>query len=206
MCRKISIILILHFLLLINFKYEDVTVSNKTDPYLLLVNKENSLKSDYVPDNLIIISDISYIIRNDETMMLDNEVYLHFLLMYHDALSKGLELTIFSAYRSYQKQESLWNKNPNIYLVAKPGFSEHQTGLAIDISRKDVGLTNHFMDTNEYKYLINNAHKYGFIIRYPKNKQHITGYVFEPWHIRYVGIKHSTIIYKKKLTLEEYLS
>ena len=89
---------------------------------------------------------------------------------------------------------------------ARAGHSEHQTGLAIDISRRDIGLTSNFMFTNEYLYLKNNAHRFGFINRYPMDKEIITGYLFEPWHYRFVGVDIATEIYLNNITLEEYLA
>ena len=79
-------------------------------------------------------------------------------------------------------------------------------GLALDVSTPSIGLTKHLGEYKEGKWLHDNAHKYGFIIRYPKNKTHITGYIYEPWHIRYVGEEHAKIIYTKNITLEEYLN
>ena len=139
-------------------------------------------------------------------MLINIEVYYNYLLLYNEAFENDLELTIFSGYRSFEKQEKIWSNNPNENYVAKPGYSEHQTGLAIDVSRKDIGLTKNFKNTKEYQYLKNNAYKYGFIIRYPEDKEYITGYLFEPWHLRYVGEDIAKEIYEHNLTLEEYLS
>lgn len=179
---------------------------NSLDNYLILVNKDHPLEKNYVPSDLVCIHTVDFIKRENETMMLNSTAFISYLSMYEDALKHDLELTIFSAYRSFEKQETLWNNNPNENYVARAGHSEHQTGLAIDISRKDIGLTLNFMETEEYKYLVNNAHLYGFINRYPLDKEMITGYLFEPWHFRYVGIDVATTIYTNNLTLEEYLS
>ena len=106
--------------------------------------------------------------------------------------------------QKYQKQETLWNTAPtfdNMYL-AVPGFSEHHTGLALDISNLEDGLTKN--NNKTYEYLRNNAHKFGFILRYPKGKEWITGYAYEPWHYRFVGIDAAKIIYEEGLTFEEY--
>ena len=110
---------------------------------------------------------------------------------------------MFSAYRSYEKQEILYILN-NDQLTAKPGFSEHQTGLCVDISKRDIGLTNELEYSLLYKEINKICYKYGFILRYPKNKEDITGYPFEAWHYRYVGKNIATIIYENNLTLEEY--
>ena len=116
-------------------------------------------------------------------------------------------------YKLYKNQEDTYNLYLKTYgkkyaesYVTHPGFSEHQTGLAIDISRRDIGLTSNFMFTNEYLYLKNNAHRFGFINRYPMDKEIITGYLFEPWHYRFVGVDIATEIYLNNITLEEYLA
>ena len=133
--------------------------------------------------------------------------------MFHAAEKKNVILCGVSGYRSYERQKSIYNRNVALHgkkatdaLSAKPGSSEHQTGLTIDVSASSVSylLTQRFADTKEGKWLAKNAHKYGYIVRYPKGKSKITGYSYEPWHIRYVGVTVATYLYKNKLTLEEY--
>lgn len=131
------------------------------------------------------------------------------------AKKDGFEFDAFSTYRSYDRQKELYDayvardgKEKADTYSARPGYSEHQTGLAFDIG--EVGKTedyanDHFGETAGGKWLSKNAHKYGFIIRYPEGKTDITGYKFESWHYRYVGTKIATEIYKNKSTLEEYL-
>lgn len=207
MYKKLSIIILLLFtLLLYPVQEHEIITSSEYSQFLILVNKEKPLSKDYIPNDLIQIENVPYIIRKGETMLINIDAYYSYLLLYNDALENDLELTIFSGYRSYEKQEKIWDNNPNEYYVAKPGYSEHQTGLAIDVSRKDTGLTKNFKDTKEYQYLTNNAYKYGFIIRYPEHKEHITGYLFEPWHLRYVGEDIAKVIHENNFTLEEYLS
>jgi len=87
---------------------------------------------------------------------------------------------------------------------ARPGHSEHQTGLAIDIMGSNEDY-NKFEESVEFEWMKNNAHLYGFILRYPKGKENITGFKYEPWHYRYIGKKVATIIYNENITLEEYL-
>lgn len=184
-------------------------VSSTNNIFLILVNKENPLSKNYQPIDLVELNEqdnIDYIKRENEKMYINKEALFHYKLLYEEALSKGFELTIFSGYRSYEKQEILFNKNKDLRYLAPPGCSEHQTGLALDISTRNIGLTTNFTYTKEYQFLVNNAYKYGFIIRYPETKENITGYYFEPWHFRYIGVEHSTKIQKKNLTLEEYLS
>ena len=127
--------------------------------------------------------------------------------MQADAKALGLNIPLVSGYRSYETQENLYNKyvkkdgekKANTY-SAKPGESEHQTGLAFDIGSVDRSFAN----TIEAKWLAENAYLYGFIIRYPKDKEEITGYNYEPWHLRYVGQELAKYLKKNNLTLEEY--
>jgi D-alanyl-D-alanine carboxypeptidase len=126
----------------------------------------------------------------------------------------GKKIMSVSGFRSYDYQKGLYNryvkrdgeKKASMY-SAKPGHSEHQTGLAFDIGGVDKKhwATDSFADTEEAKWLKDNAHRYGFILRYPKGKTDITGYKYEPWHFRYIGVEHATKVYENNLTLEEYL-
>ncbi len=128
--------------------------------------------------------------------------------MFAAAKKDGLYLYVASGFRSYSTQEGLYNNYVNRDGVAeadrysaRPGHSEHQTGLAFDINRPDSS----FVGTPEAKWLAANCHKFGFIIRYPKGKEDVTGYMYEPWHIRYLGVKTAKAVYKSGLCLEEYL-
>lgn len=132
-----------------------------------------------------------------------------------DGNSTGLQFVIRSGYRSYEEQQSLYNsyvardgKEAADKYSAEPGHSEHQTGLTYDVgsqaSANDFRIS--FGDTPEGKWLADNAHKYGFIIRYPEGKEDITGYQYEPWHIRYVGKQLAARLYSQQLTLEEYFN
>ena len=128
--------------------------------------------------------------------------------MQSDAKVLGLDLSLISGYRSYTKQEKLFNeyvkkdgvKKANTY-SAKPGQSEHQTGLAFDIGSVDSSFEN----TSEAKWIQQNAHLYGFIVRYPKDKIDVTGYIYEPWHVRYLGKDVASKVKESGLALEEYL-
>ncbi len=128
--------------------------------------------------------------------------------MKSEAIQSNISLWIVSGFRSYQTQESIFNRNIGLYgeetantFSAKPGQSEHQTGLAFDINSTRWA----FAESREAKWLAENCWKYGFIIRYPKGKEDITGYVYEPWHIRYVGKEQAQKIKDSGLCLEEYL-
>ncbi|MEB8307617.1 M15 family metallopeptidase [Staphylococcus xylosus] len=134
-------------------------------------------------------------------------------LMINDADKQGFQLTIISGFRSYLKQMRLFKmyvqrdglKKAQLY-SAKPGFSEHQTGLAFDVATRGLqeSAKELFQYTEESKWLKDNAHNYGFIIRYPEGKAHITQFMYEPWHLRYLGKKDAKEIKNSNLTLEEY--
>ena len=128
---------------------------------------------------------------------------------------EGFELVAFSGFRSYEYQKTLYDryvsrdgKDAADRYSARPGYSEHQTGLAFDIgekSQEDLWLTSAFGETKAGQWLVNNTHKYGFILRYPKGKEDITGFMYESWHFRYLEGDTATKVYEAGVTLEEYL-
>lgn len=176
---------------------EDNKYSAITSP-TILVNKKFLLNKNYFPNDLKII-EIDHIKRDYDVLI--NKIVEDKTKKLFEFLN--CQFTIFSAYRSYNTQELLYLNSTDL-LVAEPGASEHQTGLAVDISLREIGLTYELENTAFYSLLYNNSYKFGFILRYPKNKETITGIPFEPWHFRYVGETISTIIYNEKITLEEY--
>lgn len=136
---------------------------------------------------------------------INSDAYSAFLRMKEES---GFDMTIVSGYRSYEKQEStfkFWCDRDGyeaaVMYSAKPGHSEHQTGLAIDVT----SIETDYAETEEGRWLAENCHKYGFIIRYPENKTDITGYVYEPWHIRYLGESTAKLVHDSSLCLEEFL-
>ena len=164
--------------------------------------------------NNILVANKDFGIPKNFASGLNDELLEAFNQMKSDAKEEGIILNIRSGFRSYETQETLYNN----YIArdglekasrysAKPGYSEHQTGLAIDITTEDttISIGDWFNDTKQAEWLYNNAYKYGFILRYPKGKEHITGYKYESWHYRYVGIEHSKNFAMNDLTLEEYL-
>ncbi|NLP30760.1 MAG: M15 family metallopeptidase [Clostridiales bacterium] len=180
---------------------------------LILVNKQNHLEADYKPDDL---EPIRYYAsdRSSGSRFMRAEAAEHFHKLVEAAKEEGYEIVMTTAYRSYSFQKILWDnyvaregEEAANRFSARPGQSEHQTGLAVDISSPSVNyaLTEDFADTDEGIWIAENAHKFGFIIRFPQGKEHITGYLYEPWHLRYVGEKVATRIYEQELTLEEYL-
>ncbi len=178
--------------------------SDKTGNSFPFVNKTYYLSKDFIPDNLVLV-DLPKINRVNQQMLIEQNTLENYHKLYEELVNQGLELVIFSAYRSYNYQIGIFQNAKNKSYVALPGHSEHQTGFALDVSRLDIGLTEYFENTYEFEYLINNAHKYGFILRYPKGKENITGYSYEPWHFRFVGKEIATFIYNNNLTLEEYI-
>lgn len=186
--------------------YKNIKDIKNPNDKLVLVNKNNKLKNDFIPDDLIKL-DLKY---SNEEKYLKKEAALSFYKLSEDAKKKGYRIIVVSAYRSYTYQEKLFDyyvkeKGLNYALncSAKPGHSEHQTGLAIDVegSNFDYDL---FEQSIEFDWMKKNAYKYGFILRYPKGKEHITGFKYEPWHYRYVGEKVAKYIYENNLTFEEY--
>lgn len=184
--------------------YTDSVCVNKFS-YDMLINKHRFLSKDFVPENLEKINS-EYSNGND---LKANKVAVNaFIAMAQDASHNGLSLVINSAYRSYSEQERIVDTYKNLYgddyvnkYVARPGYSEHQTGLSFDIGSKNSNI---FSNSKEYQWILNNSYKYGFIHRFPKNAEDITGISNEPWHFRYVGKKIAKIIYENKMTLEEY--
>lgn len=190
-------------------------IHNPNNP-LVLVNKTNSLPDGYTPADLIRPA-VPFPFGEEklEKSYLRAEAAHALEKMFAEAKKNGIELYAVSGYRSYERQTVLFEaeikrvgKEKAVQAVAVPGSSEHQTGLAIDISSKsvDLGLTEDFGTVKEGIWLKNNAHRFGFIIRYPKGKESITQYQYEPWHFRYVGEKAAAEIQGKNLTLEEYFT
>ncbi|HHX80602.1 MAG TPA: M15 family metallopeptidase [Acholeplasmataceae bacterium] len=175
---------------------------------LVLVNKCYYLEKDFVPEGLVLIDDykLPHYDRPGDEIRLKKIVLEKLKLMFEEAKSNDHSFVVYSGYRNYQKQEYLYYEvyGENDALSARPGFSEHQTGYAVDISTATAGLTRHFEKTAAFKWLKENAYRFGFILRFPKGKEHLTGYEYEPWHFRYVGI-HATEIHLKEITLEEYI-
>ncbi|HHU51034.1 MAG TPA: M15 family metallopeptidase [Firmicutes bacterium] len=179
----------------------------------VLVNKELVLSAEYVPQDLV-VPNIPFSFTEDlPKRKMRQEAARAVEMLFTQAEHDGLQLTSVSAYRSYLRQQEIFTHNSKVRgeteankVSARPGESEHQTGLAIDVSAPavDYQLIEEFGETKEGRWLRENAHKYGFIIRYPKGKEETTGYQYEPWHIRYVGREAALVIAAKRLTLEEY--
>ena len=186
--------------------YTDTIPSINLNTNYLLVNKFNYLGSDYIPNNLELL-DNSYA---KSGIYLVKEAKDNIERLIDKAKNDGMNIRVISAYRSYSYQENLYNnyvKNDGVELAdtysARPGYSEHQTGLVVDVTRAFDNFNN-FENTNEYNWMLENAANYGFILRYPKDKENITTYSFEAWHYRYVGVELAQKIKASNLTFDEY--
>ena len=187
-----------------NPEYTNPTIVNKFDKNML-VNKHFKLNKEFKVPDLVKI-DKKY--TDEDNIMMNKEAYEQYKKMSDDLEKSGLNIYITTAYRSYDEQKELCDYFKKLYgdeyvkkYVAQPGFSEHQTGLAIDIAsvRKNT-----FASSKEYKWMIKNAYKYGYILRYKKEYQEETGFKSEAWHYRYVGVDIAKDIHNKEMSYEEY--
>ena len=174
---------------------------------LILVNKFNYLSSDFIPSDLTSVS-LSYAYEGQKAI---KEVVDAYHDMASNAKEADIQLLVNSSFRDYQKQESVYKdfyySNGISYAdkyAARAGYSEHQTGLCLDIFTSGESNTENFDETKAFEWLSKNAHKYGFILRYPKAKEYLTGYEYESWHYRYLGKEVATKVYESGLTYDEY--
>ncbi len=187
--------------------YEHVQKTDTNKENIMLVNKYYALDKDFAFDDLVDVS-IQHCYGNQK---IREEVYDKFKQMFNDAKKENLTIIINSSYRTYDYQEGLWNNYARQHdeawadnYAARAGHSEHQTGLTIDVTTYGVKEQGDFENTDEFAWMQENAHKYGFILRYPKNQENITGYSYESWHYRYVGVDVATKIYEEGITFDEY--
>jgi D-alanyl-D-alanine carboxypeptidase len=191
--------------------YNETYKTNINDNYSILVNKFYYLPENFERSDIEKIS-LQYSYHNNSASKI---VIENFEKMRNDAEKElNIHLMINSSYRSYKNQTEIYNNYKKVSLkyadsyAARPGHSEHQTGLSIDITSLEHPYINNtdesFDKSQEYEWLKNNCHKYGFILRYPKDKEHITGYNTESWHFRYVGNDIAKKIYEEQITFDEY--
>lgn len=187
------------------------TLTSDDGNRLVLVNKLYTVSKDYYPTDMVAVDGS---LSTNQGLYFKREAYEAYLKMLSTAQSEGLNFMICSTYRSYALQTSLYNsslaQNGEAFTntrSAYPGRSEHHTGWAVDITSKSMGygLSQNFIDYPEGLWINNHCSEYGFIIRYPSGKTNITGYDYEPWHLRYVGIEAASEITSRGITLEEYL-
>ncbi|MEK3886117.1 D-alanyl-D-alanine carboxypeptidase family protein [Bacillus sp. FSL K6-3431] len=188
-------------------------IKNPSNPFAL-VNKEFFLPGNYEPDDLV-RPKVSFSFGDEdiEKSYLRKEAAAALEKMFLAAKKEDVHLFAVSGYRSYSRQKTILDaeiakvgEEQALQVVANPGSSEHQSGLAMDISSQDANflLSEEFGETLDGKWLKNNAHRFGYILRYPKEKEEITGYQYEPWHFRYVGEKIANWVFENDWTLEEF--
>lgn len=175
---------------------------------VMMVNKTYDLPEDFEPEDMHKDNTCELGSGYGGTNGLDNTAYTQAIKLMKAADKDGISLNVVSGYRSYDYQKNLYNdyvnqsgKEKADTFSARPGFSEHQTGLSLDFNM----ASSNFDDTKEAKWLEQHAHEYGFIIRYPKGKTDYTGYKYESWHVRYIGGAKAKAVYESGVTLEEYL-
>ena len=188
--------------------YENIAIIEHPYELLVLVNKYYRLPEQFSQYNLVNM-DGKYHLKDGKKYLIAGIAYENYLQMRDAAKKEGLSMIVVSAYRTEDYQRNLYNsrlRSSGIVYAdnysARAGHSEHQTGLAIDIGSTSTS----FEYSAEFKWLQKHAHEYGFILRYPKGKEWITGYAYEPWHYRFVGIDAAKIIYDEGITFEEYCS
>ena len=191
-----------------NDYYTNVIDITNQDDLLILVNKYHKLSNDYAPSDLETInSKYQWLGRSNQ---LRHDAKIAFEEMCEAATKDNIYIYAGSGYRSYATQKSLYNRYVNQdgfaaaeTYSARASYSEHQTGLAMDIANKSGFISK---GAKEYEWLVNNSYKYGFILRYPEGKEKITGYMYEEWHYRYLGKDVAKDVYDSKLTYDEYLA
>lgn len=188
-------------------------IDTEPDSLTVLVNKEFVLPAEYVPEDLVVPKIRFSFSEYKQKKLMRQEAAQALERLFEGAEEAGVSLFGVSGYRSYDRQKDIYERNvaqkgreQTDLFSARPGSSEHQTGLAMDISTGSIHyrLDEEFAGTPEGRFLADHAHEYGFIIRYPKEKSDITGYAYEPWHIRYVGEPLAKELYERGITLEEY--
>jgi D-alanyl-D-alanine carboxypeptidase len=186
--------------------YEDAEEIEDPDSLLAYVNRHRYINKNYEPSDLVEMDD-KYSNNYYGVNKLRSEAYEHFKEMVDDANSQGIEFVAETTYRSFDDQETIYNnysyehtREETDKYAARPGYSEHELGTAIDLS--NVWYIEE--GDEEYEWIRKNCYKYGFIMRYKKGKEDITKYAAEDWHIRYVGVKNATLIHNKNITFDEY--
>ena len=188
--------------------YENATTIEQPYELLVLVNKYHLLPEGFKQYNLVNM-DSEFTIKDGKEYLLEKGAYERFILMAEAAEKDGVSLKVVSAYRTEDYQRNLYNRRAKAdgteaadNYTARPGSSEHQTGLAVDINSTEES----FELSAAFKWLQEHAHEYGFIMRDPRGKEWITGYLYEPWHYRYVGADVAKTVRDEGITYEEYYS
>ena len=186
--------------------YKEANDANLKKGKEILVNKYYSLDENYTPQDMIEMPK-KYAYEGRKVLPEVNEA---FQKMYEGALKENIKIYVVSAFRSYTYQGQLYTNYITTYgekyantVSARPGYSEHQTGLALDILSDNVDMSE-FVNTKAFSWLKENSYKYGFILRYPKDKEYLTGYAYEPWHYRYLGPDLAKKVWEENITYDEY--
>ena len=192
-------------------KKRENPLTEDTGDILMIVNKEYGLSEEYKPNDLTKVEHCDFSVGSDECHQLKKEPAEAIEEMFAAAREDGYEIIMRTGYRSYGYQAALYEsykekdgEEAADKYSARPGSSEHQSGLCCDVGIEGKDL-NAFEGTGEAKWIADNSWKYGFVVRYPQDKEDITGYMYEAWHIRYVGKEAAKYMHEKNLTLEEYL-
>ena len=194
-----------------NHKWYQLELNTNEDLSMLMnVNKFYALSETYTPENLKNIG-LTYAYDEEGENKLIDYAYDKFLELWQAANDQGFYLMVTSSYRDYESQKEIydyrvsnWGERKADETAARPGHSEHQTGLVIDMTSKTEPLADSFTDSEAYKWLKENAYKYGFIERYPEGKTYLTGYSPESWHWRYVGLEAAKTMHDEDITFDEY--
>ena len=175
---------------------------------MFLVNRQHAVSEFFVPEALrkVEVTGMSQSLREDAAAALE--------AMFAAAKEEGVTLSTVSGYRSYSRQATIYARKKAEQgeeaadrISARPGTSEHQLGLAMDVAKKNSSqLNTAFAETEEGKWVAANAHRFGFIVRYPKEYEDVTGYMYEPWHVRYVGVEQAEAIYESGVPMETYMT
>ena len=188
-----------------NTEKKEITKEQIHKGDLLLVNKDYPVKKDSIRSDIINVFQNTELVRGyvifDRNLRLSKDIVKKFLKIVDAAEKEGVQHFLMSSgYRDFKEQRKLYEEMGSDYALPA-GYSEHNLGLSLDVGSTQMKMEK----APEGKWIEENVWKYGFVLRYPKNKSNITGIQYEPWHIRYVGLPHSAVMHKKNFTLEEYL-
>lgn len=174
----------------------------KDTKYLWLINNKHGLSESYMPK---VEAAFHVIDLAEESINIEEKTMQAAKKMFDDAKEQGYpSFFVSSGYRSFERQKEIYEEEQDKSYVQQAGYSEHQSGLAVDILYQGIG-TKQMGNTKQGKWLSQNAWKYGFILRYPDGKKDKTNISYEPWHFRYVGLPHAYVCYKENLCFEEYI-
>jgi LAS superfamily LD-carboxypeptidase LdcB len=189
---------------------QELIVIKDGNDLLAPVNKKTTLKPDYEPEDLELIPEY---MKPEMSMQLRKPALKMLIAMWYAAEFDGVHLKVVSAYRSYDYQKELFQRYSDNYgpeeanrFSARPGQSEHQLGTTVDFGGTAQDLTADFAETVQGLWLAENAHLFGFVMSYPEGGEDVTGYIYEPWHYRFIGIEEALHFKKSNLTLTEYLN